>query len=54
MMTARSLAALMFQRVMLTLTAEFFGDLVEISNLPTNEGFGSGEAVLLFVGSINQ
>ena len=31
-----------------------FGDLVEINSLPTNEGFGSNEAVLLFVGSINQ
>lgn len=31
-----------------------FGDLVEINSLPTNEGFGSSEAVLLFVGSLNQ
>ncbi len=31
-----------------------FGDLVEINSLPTNEGFGSSEVVLLFVGSISQ
>lgn len=31
-----------------------FGDLVEINSLPTNDGFGSSEVVLLFVGSTNQ
>ena len=31
-----------------------FGDFVEINSLPTDEGFGSSEVVLLFVGNLNQ
>jgi len=30
-----------------------FGEFVEINQLPSSVGFGSGEAVLLFDGSLN-